>query len=178
MLGEPNLNFEAVERDGKSRNLSELGGKALIVAYAYTRCARGCAGVAGQMLKLRDSLPGDDRVHLVSVAAWPQVDTAAMLAAYAESIGVRAGDPWWWLSADRDKTWNWMSRELGFEPSSEIAETERLNPEDVVAHDLRAVLIDPLGRVRGYYQLMHPQTAVAQMHLEKLQNDLSAVLAK
>ena len=176
ILGQPNLDFEAMERLGKPGKIADLQGKARVVAYAYTRCARGCAGVAGQMLKLRDRFAGNARVHFVSIAAWPEVDSPPMLAAYAESIGVKASDPWWWLSGGREQTWTWMNRELGFEPSKEIAVEERLNPEDVVAHDLRALLIDPQGRIRGFYQLMHPQTEVAQMHLAKLERDIETVL--
>lgn len=178
VLGHPSMGFEAAERLGGTRQLEALNGKVRVVAYAYTRCARGCAGVAGQMLKLRDRFAGEPRVHFLSIAAWPQVDSPAMLAAYAESIGVKTTDPWWWLSGDRAKTWEWMNRELGFEPSKEIPEAERLNPEDVVSHDLRALLIDSEGRLRGYYQLMHPQTEVAQMHLEKLERDIVTVLAE
>lgn len=176
VLGTPDLAFTAVERSGAERSLSELGGRAVVLAYAYSRCARGCYGVAGQMLKLRDHFAGDSRVHFVSVAVWPQVDTPTMLAAYAEQLGVRADDPWWWLSGSREETWRWMSREMGFEPTSEIPVEERLNPEDVVAHDLRAVLLDPSGRVRGYYQLMHPQAEAAEMSLEKLKRDIAVVL--
>ncbi len=178
VLGAPKMAFTATERAGTEKDLAELRGKAVVLAYTYTRCARGCAGVAAQMLKVRDAFAGDPRVHLVSVAAWPEVDTPAMLAAFAETIGVSADDPWWWLSTDRERTWSWMTQEAGFEPSSVIPEAERLNPEDVVAHDLRAVLIDPQGRLRGYYQLMHPQTEIAGVHLEKLEKDLRVVLAE
>ncbi len=178
VLGQPDLEFTATERGGEEKNLASLRGKAVVLAYTYTRCARGCAGVAVQMLKLRDRFAGDPGVHFVCIAAWPEVDTAPMLRAYAESLGVRAEDPWWWLSTERDKTWAWMSREAGFEPSSEISPAERLNPEDVVAHDLRAVLIDPEGRVRAFYQLMHPQTEIAGVHLEKLERDIQTVLGE
>ncbi len=176
VLGQPAMDFAAVERNGKERNLAELKGKVIVLAYTYTRCARGCAGVSAQMLKLRDVFQGNSKVFFVSVAAWPLVDTPPMLAAFAEGIGVRAEDPWWWLATDREKTWQWMTREVGFEPSSEIPQQDRLNPEDVVAHDLRAVLIDPQGRLRGFYQVMHPQTEVAQMSLEKLEKDIRSVL--
>jgi cytochrome oxidase Cu insertion factor (SCO1/SenC/PrrC family) len=168
--------FVALDRSGTEKDLSSLEGKAVVLAYTYTRCPHGCAGVAAQMLKIRDAFAGQPNVHLVSIAVWPEVDTAPMLKAFAESIGVRPEDPWWWLSTDRTRTWNYLTNEIGFEPSREIPPADRLNAEDLVAHDLRAVLIDPQRRVRAFYSLMHPQTEVAQIALEKLQRDIVTIL--
>lgn len=170
--------FTAMDRSGTEKNLADLKGKAVVLAYTYTRCPHGCAGVAAQMLKIRDAFAGNADVHLVSVAVWPEIDTAPILKAFAESIGVAAGDPWWWLSTDRTRTWDYFTNQIGFEPSKEIPPADRLNPQDLVAHDLRAVLIDPQQRVRAFYSLMHPQTEVSQMALEKLQRDIKAVLAE
>ena len=167
--------FSAVERLGQEKNLADLKGKAVVLAYTYTRCPHGCAGVAAQMLKLRDQFAAEN-VHLVSVAVWPDIDSAATLKAFAQSLTVKESDPWWWLSADRQQTWDFMTQEIGFGACREIPESERLNPEDLVEHDLRAVLIDKEMRVRAFYSLMHPQTEVAKMALEKLERDLQRVL--
>jgi cytochrome oxidase Cu insertion factor (SCO1/SenC/PrrC family) len=168
--------FVALDRSGTEKNLADLEGKAVILAYTYTRCPHGCAGVAAQMLKIRDAFAGQSNVHLVSIAVWPEIDTAPMLKAFSESIGVRPEDPWWWLSTDRSQTWNYLTDQIGFEASREIPPADRINPQDVVAHDLRAVLIDPQRRVRAFYSLMHPQTEVAQIALEKLRRDIASVL--
>lgn len=172
-LSEP---FPAIERSGQEKDLAALEGKAVVLAYTYTRCPHGCAGVAAQMLKIRDAFAGRADVHLVSVAVWPETDSAPVLKAFAESIGVKQSDPWWWLSTDRTRTWDHLTRHIGFEACREVPPEERLNPEDLVLHDLRAVLIDPQRRVRAFYSLMHPQTEVAQMALEKLQLDIETVL--
>jgi cytochrome oxidase Cu insertion factor (SCO1/SenC/PrrC family) len=172
-LSEP---FSALDRSGEEKDLASLEGKAVVLAYTYTRCPHGCAGVAAQMLKIRDAFAGRAEVHLVSLAVWPEIDSAPVLQAFAESIGVKANDPWWWLSTDRKRTWDYLTQKVGFEACREVPLDERLNPEDVVLHDLRAVLIDPKRRVRAFYSLMHPQTEVAQLALEKLQRDLETVL--
>lgn len=167
-----------MDRFGTEKNLADLDGKAVVLAYTYTRCPHGCAGVAAQMLKIRDAFADQKNVHLVSIAVWPEIDTPAMLRAFSESIGVRANDPWWWLSTDRTSTWTYLTNQIGFEPSSEIAASDRLNAEDLVSHDLRAVLIDPQRRVRAFYSLMHPQTEVAQIALEKIKRDISLTLTE
>lgn len=178
MLRQISESFTATERSGDSKNLADLKGKTIVLAYTYSRCPRGCAGVAAQMLKLRDQYAGNDNIHFVSIAVLPEVDSPPVLKAFAESIGVNPTDPWWWLSGDRSETWSFMTDQVGFESSKEIPEADRLNPEDSVAHDLRAVLIDPLQRVRAYYSVMHPQTEVAEMTMEKLTRDINRVLAE
>jgi cytochrome oxidase Cu insertion factor (SCO1/SenC/PrrC family) len=176
ILKQLRASFTAAERLGQDQDLASLKGKAVVLAYTYTRCPHGCAGVAAQMLKVRDAFSGNPQVHLVSVAVWPEVDTPAMLNAFAKSLGVQDSDPWWWLSTNRTAAWDYLTREVGFGPCREIPADERLNPEDYVEHDLRAVLIDPQQRVRAFYSLMHPQTEVAQMALDKLLRDITTVL--
>jgi protein SCO1/2 len=170
--------FTAAERLGDTQNLADLKGKVVVLAYTYSRCPRGCAGVAAQMLKIRDQFASNPAVHLVSLAAWPEVDSPAVLKAFAESIGVKATDPWWWVSGDKLPSWAFMTDQIGFEPSKEIPQEERLNPDDAIAHDLRAVLIDPKQRVRAFYSVMHPQTEVAEIAMEKLARDIQQVLAE
>jgi protein SCO1/2 len=166
----------ATDRDGNQRRLSQLKGKLIVLAYTYSRCPRGCAGVAAQMIKLQKSLPPDHNVHFVSLAAWPEIDSPETLAAFSNSIGIPDSAPWWWIgTGTHTPAWNFMTEHIGFEPSQIIPEEERLNPDDIVAHDLRAVLIDPQHRTRSFYALMHPQTEVAQMALEKLQRDIAQI---
>jgi cytochrome oxidase Cu insertion factor (SCO1/SenC/PrrC family) len=178
VLHEIRAPFSATDRYGDSKNLADLRGKAVVLAYTYTRCPHGCAGVAAQMIKVRDAFAGNPDVHLVSIAVWPDVDSPPVLKAFSESLGVPASDPWWWLSADKTATWDHLTREIGFHPCREVPPDQRLNSEDYVEHDLRAVLIDPRQRVRAFYSLMHPQTEAAQMALEKLMRDIRAVLAE
>jgi len=176
ILGVVSEPFTAMERLGDEKSLSDLKGKVVVVAYAYSRCPHGCAGVAAQMLKLRDRYRGNPDVHLVSVAAWPETDTPEMLKAFAKSIGVGEEDHWWWLSTDRDTAWKFMADQIRLEPSSVVPPEERLNAEDFVMHDLRAAVLDRSMRVRSLYAVMHPQTEVAQMAMEKLERDIDTLL--
>jgi hypothetical protein len=57
-----------------------------------------------------------------------------------------------------------------------IPESERINPLDFYEHDLRLVLVDRQGRVRGYYSVFHPQPEIAQIMTEKLGRDVQRLL--
>ncbi|TLD69181.1 SCO family protein [Phragmitibacter flavus] len=169
-------NLEATERSGGPVNIASLNGKVRIFAYIYTICPHGCAAVIGEMLKLQKQFGQRDDFHQVSISVVPEHDTAATMAAYAEGIGLKPADPWWFLTGKREPLWQYMTEGLRLEPASPIPEEERLHPLDIYAHDLRVVLVDREGYVRGYYSIFHPQPEIASLMCERLQQDTQRLL--
>jgi cytochrome oxidase Cu insertion factor (SCO1/SenC/PrrC family) len=166
----------ATERTGKIVRLSELRGKVTVCAYVYTVCPHGCAAVVGEMQKLFQRHGSRPDFHLLSLAVLPDHDTPEFLSAYADGLGLKPGDPWWFLTGNRQEIWNFMDKELLLTPAVPIPEAERLNPLDTHDHDLRIVLIDRSGRVRGYYSVFHPQSEIAELMQENLEADTLALL--
>ncbi len=164
------------ERLGTDVSWADLKGKVVVAAYAYSRCPHGCSGVVVHMLKLRDAFPGNPNLHLVSVAAYPELDTPASLKTFAAGLGVKDSDPWWWISGDRLKIWAFMTDQLKFLPSREVPEKDRLSPDDVVEHDLRAVLIDKQGQIRGLYPVMDSRIEIAEVALKRLIQDVDRLI--
>lgn len=70
-----------------------------------------------------------------------------------------------------------MTDELKLTPAIPIPAEERVNPLDLYEHDLRIVLVDQLGQVRGYYSVFHPQPEIAAVMCEKLHRDVAHLLA-
>lgn len=168
--------LEATERSGRTVRLSSLRGKVTVMAHIYTVCPHGCLAVLGEMLKLQKEFGARSDFHLVSVSVVPEHDTAAFLHSFTEGMGLRPQDPWWFLTGDRERLWGFMTEELGLNKPEPIPEPERLNPLDLYAHDLRIVLVDRAGRVRGYYDVLHPQPDIASLMREKLQSDTRLLL--
>lgn len=164
------------ERLGSEVKWDALKGKVVVAAYAYSRCPHGCSGVAAHFLKLRDLYGSRPDFHLVSAAVWPELDTVESFRSFAAGIGVKDSDPWWWISGDREKLWDFMTRQLMMLPSRIVPEADRLSPDDVVEHDLRAILIDKHQRVRGAYPVMDTRPDVARVALEKLTADIQRLL--
>ncbi len=164
------------ERNGQVVRLSELRGKVVVCSYLYTVCPHGCAAVVAQMQKLHRTFGRRPDFHQVSVAVVPERDTPLTLSAYAEALGVKSDDPWWFLTGDRNPLVSFMTDELKLQPCRPIPAEERLNPMDLFEHDLRIVLIDRQGRVRGYYPVFHPQPEIAQLMGEKLQRDARTLI--
>lgn len=167
---------ELTDRTGKRARMLDLRGKVVACAYLYTVCPHGCAAVAGEMRKLLEKYGGRPDFHLVSMAVLPDHDTADMLNGYAEGLGLKPSDPWWFLTGERAEIWNFMDRQLRLTPAVPIPEEDRLNALDTHDHDLRIVLIDRRSRIRGYYAVFHPQAEVAEMMCEALRRDTGALL--
>jgi cytochrome oxidase Cu insertion factor (SCO1/SenC/PrrC family) len=91
-------------------------------------------------------------------------------------VGVKSGDPWWFVSGDRQQTWDYMTHELQMQAPAVIPEEKRVNPLDLYEHDLRIVLIDRSGRVRGFYAVFHPQPEIAEVMTAKLHKDVRRLL--
>ena len=168
--------LQVTERDGRTVKLAELRGKVTVMACLYTVCPHGCAAVVAQMQKLNTDFGSRPDFHQVSLSVAPERDTTGFLRAYAEGVGVKSGDPWWFVSGDRQQTWDYMTHELQMQAPAVIPEEKRVNPLDLYEHDLRIVLIDRSGRVRGFYAAFHPQPEIAEVMTAKLHKDVRRLL--
>ncbi|WP_395742002.1 SCO family protein [Prosthecobacter sp.] len=168
--------LEVTERSGQAVKLSSLRGKVTVMACLYTVCPHGCAAVVQEMQKLNAAHRTRPDFHLVSLAVAPERDTTDFLKAYAEGVGVKPQDPWWFVTGGQQAIWDFMSHELQLQAPAPIPQEKRINPLDLYEHDLRLVLIDRQGRVRGYYAVFHPEPEIATLMTEKLERDVQRLL--
>lgn len=166
----------APERLGAEASTASLKGSVWTVAYTYSRCPRGCLGVVGSMLKLRDEFGSAPRFRQVSIAVAPEIDTPEALKTFAQASGVRETDGWWFLSGKKKPLRDFLTYQVGFAQTIDVPEPERLSEFDLYEHDLRIALIDTQGRVRGYYEVQNPDRAAAEIHLDRLRQDIRRLL--
>jgi len=168
--------LEATERSGQTVKLSALRGKVTVMACLYTVCPHGCAAVVAQMQRLNAAHRTRPDFHLVSLAVAPERDTPGFLKAYGEGVGAKPEDPWWFVTGNQQRIWDYMTYDLQLQAPAPIPAEKRLNPLDLYEHDLRLVLIDRQGRVRGYYAVFHPQPEIAALMAEQLGRDVQRLL--
>jgi cytochrome oxidase Cu insertion factor (SCO1/SenC/PrrC family) len=168
--------LEATERSGKAVRFSDLKGKVIVAAYLYTQCPHGCAAVTAQLQKLNQEFATHPGIQLLSVAIQPERDSVAMLKGYADAVGATEKSPWWFITGDRQKLWDFMTKEIGMTPAKPIPVDERITPDDEYEHDLRIALLDGQGRVRGYYAVFHPQSEIASLMAERLHDHAHQLL--
>ncbi|SKB01767.1 SCO1/SenC [Prosthecobacter debontii] len=168
--------FIAVERSGQTVHIASLRGSVCAFAYLYTVCPHGCAAVVGEMSRLKETHGSRPDFQLVSVSVLPERDQPEFFRNYAEAIGVKPTDPWWFLRAERPAMEAFMTGVLKLEAAKAIPPDERFNPLEVYEHDLRIVLVDRQQRVRGYYAVFHPQQEIANLMRERLHSDTLTLL--
>jgi protein SCO1 len=150
--------FSLVECHGQNLGLADLRGKVWIADFIFTRCPGPCPRMSSRMAALQRDLRREEGLRLVSISVDPEFDTGEVLAKYAAQYQADGGR-WFFLTGD--KTAIHHLAKSGFLVGG---------VDDVTLHTTRFVLVDGLGRVRGYY------SSNDEDELRKLRNDARALL--
>lgn len=141
--GEPALmegpevpDFVLTERSGEPFGRQHLRGTVWIADFIFTNCAGICPRMAAEMARLQGDLP--EEVKFVSFSVDPARDTPDALRAFADRYGAVRGR-WYFLTGPRETL-----VELAYRIGAQKIEI----PAD---HGPHFVLVDGLGRIRGYY---------------------------
>jgi protein SCO1/2 len=79
-----------VTQSGQPLTLTELRGKVVLLTFTYSTCAEVCPLITAALVTLQQRLTAAEQqqVFFLSVTAQPDVDTPAVLHAYAQRLGV------------------------------------------------------------------------------------------
>ena len=138
--------FRLTDQGGRPFGSLELDGRAWVASFIFTRCPTVCPRVTSKMARIqgrtRQLAPA---FHLVTFSVDPEFDTPERLDAYARA---HRASP---------RLWTFLT---GPEPAVKQAVVdgmkialERPPPggAEGVLHGSALVLVDPRGRIRGYY---------------------------
>lgn len=173
---------ELIERTGKKASIAALEGAPWIACYVYTTCPKQCMGVLDELKSLAREFPPETGLRFVAFSLQPEVDTPGKLTEWARTHEV--DDPrWWFLTTDEpSKIEEFMT---GPKSAFKLIEVQRYDPEtqaDIIAeegpfaHDARVVLVDQTGHIRGYYNLLDPQSGDLQR--DRIVNDIRHVIGE
>ncbi len=147
--------FSLVGDDGKPLTKKSLLGKIWIASFIFTGCSDTCPAMVSKIQTLQHTLP--ESTMLVSVSVDPDKDSPEKLAEYAKFNHRKPGS---WLLA----TGEW-------EDISELAmKGFYLGGGKRLLHSPRFALVDPQGRLRGYYDSRE------QAQMSNLVRDVSLLL--
>jgi protein SCO1 len=139
----PAPEFALTTQSGERLSLTDLRGNVLAVTFIYATCKDTCPILTAKMATLQQRLGADfgPRVRFVSVTVEPEVDTPAVLKAYAERFGA---DPagWSFLTGSGAEV-NDVVRRYG-------AFAKRVKPGEV-DHLFLTSLVDRRGMLRVQY---------------------------
>lgn len=175
LMGRLEKDMELTERSGKKVHLEDLRGKILIASWVYTRCPRGCAGVVAKLKTLQKELGNNPNIHFLSFTLDPD-DTPDIMKQFAEGIGIKETDNWWFLNGPKEEVRKYMTFSFKFRPVQDIPEADRMSPQDKYMHDLRVALVDHQGHVRGLHDIMNADATYADYWDKKIREDIQYLL--
>ena len=162
VLGILQAPLAGVERSGSQVSTSPLRGKVTVYGRIYTLCPHGSQAVLATMKRLNDTFAETGEFHLVALSPASPRETPEFFQTFANIAGADREDPWWFVTAGRQQINHFTQIGLGLEPPRPLPAEERLHPLEEEEHDPRLVLVDQQGRIRGRYEVFHPDPFLSQ----------------
>ena len=146
-----------VNQSGQPLTLTELRGKVVLLTFTYSACVEVCPLITAALVTLRQRLTVVERqqVFFLSVTAQPEVDTPAVLHAYAHRLGVDLAS-WAFVTGHPQAVQAvWLAFGLTVKPRA----------KGVVDHPAWTFLIDREGMVQYRYlgSLLEMETILEDM---------------
>ncbi len=93
--------FSLTDQNGRSFDLESIGGKIILVDFAYTTCPDVCPLMTAALRTVQKSLSATERksVYLLTITTDPEIDVPKVLAAYARRYNADLAN-WAFLTGD------------------------------------------------------------------------------
>lgn len=140
--------FSFVNQDGQKVTNQTVKGKIWVAEYFFTTCQSICPIMNQEMNRVQKAFQGDSDVKILSFTVDPDMDTPEQLKKYAKEHSYVQGQ-WHFLTGKKEELYR-FARESVFVLSPAEAENKGDAGSDFI-HTNNFVLIDYLGRIRGYY---------------------------
>lgn len=143
--------FSFTTQEGKAFTRDDLLGNVSIANFIFTRCPTVCPVFSMKMQRVAERTA--ETIQLVSFSVDPAYDTPERLAAYASNYDA---DPsrWHFLTGDPKQVRDTVEGALKIAMVEEGIDENGI--PDIV-HGVHFVLIDDMGRLRGYYNSDDPE---------------------
>jgi len=137
-------NFTFTDHLGRRVGKDEMMGKITVVDFFFTSCPSICPVMSSEMERVQDVFRNENNVQIYSISIDPEYDSKEVLLDYANEHSAKK-DKWFFLNGPIDETYD-LARCGFILPTISGGAV----PEDFV-HSDKFVLVDELGRIRGYY---------------------------
>ena len=139
--------FELTDQHGRRFGSEELRGKAWVANFIFTRCPTVCPAFTSKMARIQHrSRALGNAFHLVSFSVDPEHDTPERLAQFAKGYRVNPR-AWSFVTGPIDEVKSVVIDGLKVAMGNE----DPSGNFEGIFHGSHFVLVDPLGKIRGYY---------------------------
>ena len=119
-------------------------GKIYVADFFFTSCPTICPIMKSQMLRVYEKIKDNERIVLLSHSIDPEHDTVEVLRDFGDRLGIDA-DRWHLVTGNKEEIYD-TSYRYG------LAAMEDKNAPGGFIHSGSFILVDPQGRIRGYYR--------------------------
>lgn len=157
--------FELINQDGQRRAFHEWKGQIIIADFFFSHCPVICPKMTGNLKKLSNQFQQDKGIHFISISIDPERDSAAQLKSYAHRFSIDTRK-WDLLTGNKKDIYK-----LARNSFMVVATDGDGGPTDFI-HSDKLVLIDRIGRIRGFYDGTD-ETAINKLShdIKKLQDE-------
>jgi len=138
------LPFSLTDQTGATITQADTKGKVIVADFFFTTCKTICPIMTDQMSRVHDEFIDDDRLVILSHSVTPEIDSVSVLQAYARRHNANPAR-WHMLTGARSHI-NELARRSYF-----ACLTDGDGGEYDLVHTENFVLVDTLGRIRGFY---------------------------
>lgn len=136
--------FDFINQLGENIGSTEMKDHVTVVNFFFTSCPSICPKMSSEMERVNDMFRDYPDVRIMSISIDPEYDTPEILSEYAEKHNAEAGK-WDFLTGGVAETY--QLAKCGFV----IPAIDGLGIPDDFIHSDKFILVDKLGRIRGYY---------------------------
>lgn len=136
--------FRLINQLGDTVSRAEVGDKIIVANFFFAKCATICPVMNANMSKIHEANKQATDLMLLSHSVTPDIDSAVVLYEYAERFNADHSR-WWFLTGDKKQIYD-LARRSYFA----VLDEGDGGLQDFI-HTENIVLVDRLGRLRGYY---------------------------
>lgn len=140
--------FSLIDHLGQAVDSSLVTGKIRVVEFFFTTCPSICVIMNQNLLRVQEAFTHDERLMILSHTVMPEVDDVERLASYAADHGIDALN-WRLLTGDKKEIYR-LARRSYFVAPDPNNDYPAMDGHDFI-HTENVALIDPKGRIRGFY---------------------------
>lgn len=141
-------NFTLTNQFAQPISLSNLLGHVWVADVIFTTCPMSCERMTQRMHALEKEISHRAPVKFVSITAYPEFDSPAVLKKYAERHGIDQSR-WHFLTGIKRDVYGLSVGGLKF---AVLDNDDKNNPNNLFVHSTQFVLVDKHGKIRGYFE--------------------------
>jgi cytochrome oxidase Cu insertion factor (SCO1/SenC/PrrC family) len=161
-------NLELQRQDGAAVKISDLNDKVWLAAQFYATCPMCAERNQSSLVEIYNEFKDENEFLVVCFSVDPENDTEELLSSVRDGLQLSTSN-WWFLRAEREKLWEFMTKEMYFTTIKERTDPIHIAQKGRWAHDMG-------------YQLYRGDTLVHKwdqgLPLDQLRVEIRAALAE